>query len=295
MSGTPAGKTPGKLSMWASQTSASARLAEAAVSKRLWRRSTTSMDDSVRTTRRVTTLALSSAGAYQVRGRLPCGSTAATNTTMVRPMAVEAAVRPREPMPSSRPATRPAGTVSSGGIDMPAIWMAVREREVKDLSQFVTSSDSRDPVLATHGVWQHPPPGPSPTRWEGLSRSDADLLPEKLQERRLVEDRDLEFLRFFQLRTGIGANDQVIRFLADVRADRTPERLDPLLRLRARHRVERSGENERLAREGTLLSLGALNRDAGIEQPPDQPARLRPLEILVHTFGDDRTDAANGS
>ena len=99
-----------------------------------------SVEDSMRTTARVTTIAMSSAGTYQVSGRVRSGNSAPRTATSKRTVMLSKASRPRRPIVRSRAMTRPPGAARTGGTDMPAICMAGREREVKELSRFVTKS-----------------------------------------------------------------------------------------------------------------------------------------------------------
>src|SRR5438132_14207706 len=164
-----AGITPGKVSMWASQTMPSMVLAKARASRRSCRRMMTSSAQRNRTTASVTTIATSRTDTYQVSGRVPLGISAASTETPARRAAPSRISAPRLPIGRSCGRTSPE-VRATGGTTIPAICVAAPQREVKELSQFVTNSDS-------------------------VHRALSDGAADQFEERRLVEDGDLEALR----------------------------------------------------------------------------------------------------
>src|SRR5437773_6214687 len=210
--------TPGKVNMCASQTSPSATLPNAMGSRRPCRRIMASVDASRNTTARVTIMVMSSAGTYQLRGNVRPGSSVPRTETSSMTVTLTSPSRPRLPIVRRRDITRSPGAARTGGTDMPAICMAGREREVKELSRFVTNSDSDHPALSA-----------------GCRLAEHPLRPDHLEEGGLLEDRHLEALRPLELRTRVGADHEVVRLLRDRRANGPAKRLDPLLGLAAGH------------------------------------------------------------
>ena len=134
--------------MCASQTSPSATLPNAMGKRRPCRRIMASVDASRNTTARVTTTVMSRAGTYQVRGNVRSGSSVPRTETSSMTVTLNSASRPRLPIVRRRVITRSPGAARTGGTDMPAICIADRQREVKELSRFVTNSDSGHPALS---------------------------------------------------------------------------------------------------------------------------------------------------
>ena len=117
-------------------------LTKARGSNRPWRRMITSLDERKSTTASVTSMALSSTGTYQVRGKVASGKSAPSTETSMMTAAASNASNPRPPTRFRCPTARPPGIARTGGIDIRAICVARPERKVKDLSQVVTNSYS---------------------------------------------------------------------------------------------------------------------------------------------------------
>src|SRR5438094_390730 len=99
-------------------------------------------DERKSTTASVTSMALSSTGTYQVRGKVASGKSAPSTETSMMTAAASNASNPRPPTRFRCPTARPPGIARTGGIDIRAICVARPERKVKDLSRVVTNSYS---------------------------------------------------------------------------------------------------------------------------------------------------------
>src|SRR5512135_3666923 len=80
-----------------------------------------------------------------------------------------------------------------------------------------------------------------------------ELCAEQFEELFFVQHAHAEFLRAIELRPRLGAGDHVVGLLRDRSGHLAARRLDALLRLVARHRRERAGEDHNLTREGSVL------------------------------------------
>src|SRR5438552_8014928 len=117
--------------------------------------------------------------------------------------------------------------------------------------------------------------------------------PEQCEERRLVEHRRPELLRFRELRARVGARDDVVGLLRDAARDAAAGGDDAALGLAARQRIERAGEHDRLAGEDAGRCLRRLRRDAGLQESRDDGAIVTLAREAAHARRDLGPDAVH--
>src|SRR5262249_38382882 len=136
-----------------------------------------------------------------------------------------------------------------------------------------------------HTPWTRP--------WTTTCARTATSRSDQAEERVLVERRHAQLLRACQLRAGVRADHDPVGLLADAGDDPTAERLDPPLRLRARHAREAARQHELLPAERSLRARDGRRLHAGVEQPGDHAAVLLLGEELLDRSGHLRADVAH--